>query len=508
MPEITIAIPEVRETMMRPIAFTCIRDMLKTTGIDENNVKMVGLGTQLPVVNSTIDKEDRPNRLEGDRVILVEVEEEYPEREVNSIAIRREEHKEIFIDEKLGIYIKPIYTQVELDITVAIETLDRIEASNWGKQMKKKTADGRAEVYHDLQYHYPIPNAAMVLLHGLYKMREGYLGYGDNFADYMLEHFDKRVGVITNLIGNGPTVVIKESSIGCLGMFEFGHDVPKKDKEDGGGTYRYEFNYKVIYDRPDLIYIRYPIQVHNQLVPLDYISTEKEIGRIGRHARASISNTALNKFAYNEQTTVPMFAGTGEPVPMYDDWIPKFTPPYHFPLVRWLLQIDKDSPKDLIGLTSLGDHELSKATLTYLTTTYKGILHPYKNALLLQLYQGDALLSGDRLTIDGNLDVRSKEELNPRFIYHLVLSVITDPTILSNKEKKEITKDCKFLKEYLRLTYPNSNIADLVVCNDKTTPKDNSTIWDKIPPRTNPKLPNPVAILPTVMSATIISRRK
>ena len=513
MPNITLPIPETRESISRPVAMGIVKDILKRTGIPETSVLCYGYGEQLPLVNSTLTPEDQPNRVKSDNRVVIEFEEEYVEWDINSVAVSEPEHNHVFKDETLGIYIKPVYTQVELTITIQYDAPNRTKASSWGKNLKRQISQGVIECFHRINYHYPLPNSMMNMLSEFHTLRENIAGLDEGVGVWLKNNFAPNMTIISNLAGRGSSFVIKENNLRVLGWYDFGMDVPRKTKEDLGGVYRYEVQYKVLYDRPDSLNFVYPLMIHQQTIPLNFIPRANQTlkdDQLLTNYNPTLSQRGLTGFEFNNQGAYPRFADKGLAVPHFDEWLPRYTPPDYFSMIRWLMSQSPDAPTELIELTNLGEHALSEATRNYIRAMGKDILIPYRSVLYLQVYEDNDLLSADQVDIDDLLDVRLVEDANLRKSYRVVLCILTDPTSLTVAVRRKLNSHCAFLKEYLQVVLPDSGLSDQVTCTvtDAVDPTTGEDIWEKIPPEIRTRHRYPAQGIKTTQLSSIIAKRK
>lgn len=441
MPQICLEIPEVSDCISRPIASDVIRDLCERIGISKNtSLRYKGSGMALPVPGSTMDDKDALNRLPGDTRITIDVVEDYNEDFALSTAIKRPENICFFIDEKLGIYLKPVYQRITAECSVTLTAPDETTADTWYRTMKRRATQGVAENVHLVNYHYPLHTTFLVLLLELHKLREAQGGYNEDFGTYLKNHFTPKMTVVRDQAYNNPTFVIKEKQQAVLGWFDFPSNPPKYEKQDDSGSWSISFTYTYVFDSPQTVVMIYPLMVHNQLLHSSFYPTIKPAELEDYVTQPSLSSLIHRNFTYETRYSHAWRARPGIPIPYFDDWLPSFEYENHQNLLRIMLQRDENNPHALLSLTNMGYVSLPNWLLGYLRKDPLSITIPNENVINVSLYKGNALMDPSKIIVSPDLDLHYADPLDIRESYHLTVSLNKRIFNLSPKALKTLSE--------------------------------------------------------------------
>lgn len=455
MPKIAIEIPEAHENITRPVVKSAIEAVKKLTRIDDTVREVYnGDAEQALQPGSELTFEGQKDvRMQSESTLLVTSTEEFIEENVLPTAVHRYENVVVFADHALDVAIKPVYTRNRVSLNFTYRTRDRTTAHRWRHGLRRKVSEGRFESLQEIRYHYPLPLEFLVILYQIHAYRENVAGYGETLQTWLMNHFSESVTALTNQAGDNPLLVIGEKQIGVMGWFDFtaAPDEPEKDQETG--TYSTSFNYVLEFDRVTSCVMHYPLVVHNQLLNQRIRGKEVPYSLEQYFTTPSWSRVLFDSFS--SRYPGAGMAVPGLAIPYYDDWLPIQWPPFSTPLLRVLLQVDPDDLQAVLSLDGLGDYEIEPLLLDWLKTHPAGIEKNGGNLLRLTLYEGRKPAGGLGLTMDEALAVRTVEDLSLRKPYHLVISLLHDPSILSPAFTEELRNHGELCLLYLRTLQPD-----------------------------------------------------
>src|ERR1035437_1242646 len=119
MPNISLIVPAVEQSVLRPIIIDIVNQLKNITKIPSDSLILFpGDIEKTYQPGSTIDKptEDR-SRFLTNNMVHIEVDEDYNHDAVLSTAVTRPEHIPIFIDQKLNTIIRPVYSPMTVSIS-------------------------------------------------------------------------------------------------------------------------------------------------------------------------------------------------------------------------------------------------------------------------------------------------------------------------------------------------------------------------------------------------------
>lgn len=434
MPNITHQVPDTYSSIMRPMAITVARDLMKLMGLPRDTLLQFAGAAETVAQGGVVigEPDDSPVRFPFSGKVTLEVSEREIEDRVLTQAVKQDEAVYVFWDSALRVSIKPIYVGTEVTLSLRYRARDRVEAEQWRDEFRHRTAQGRKELLHEAAYHYGFPDAFLVILHEIYTMRENVAPYGETLKDWLQNHTSEKVTRLVNQAGELPHIVVGETQIQLLGWFDFIAQPEQPTKTDAGATWEAGFDYIFNYDKPIALNMRYPLLVHNQLLDVKFRPSEP-VYQLGRRARyPSYTRFLLDQFT--GKYMLPDYSDTsgGVMIPAFDEWYPSYVPPSTAGLLYALCQVDLQNPTAIVNFGELGEYEFDPDVLEFLKieapfmgTLYNSIFH-----LSLFLWN-EPLYDGAILVNPVTLDVTSRIPMDPRQMYHMRLGLITKLSLLT-----------------------------------------------------------------------------
>lgn len=463
MPQLILPVPETLESVSRPVALQVLRQISRQLQIPENvQVLFPGDALSVPYVGSTIAKDTVPQRFNVEQRYRIDIEETYPEGYGLGVRYGQTDESFFFYDKALGVYIKPSYQRVEMKLNVTYRSTSRTDADLWENRTKKKVSQGQQDHLLEIGYHYPLPASAIGLLCQIYDMREANQGYGEDIGAWMRKCFSPKFSVISNLAGKQETFVIRENQIRILGWFDFDHTPPRFDRSVDAGAWDASFTYTFSFDKCEAVVMRYPLMIHNQIMPHVFRDDVKvkEIKDI--IAQGNISTEAFNRISVLGKAPATWTLPPGVPVPVDDDWLPSIEAPSTFNLMRLLLQVDPSDKKALVNLSSLGEWRFDVKTRNYMKACGNNLRNLYESVFKIDLHRNKEYMNSSLIMIDNQLNLHYDEELDEREYYHLTISLMYDLAKLSESAKRLLSLHGAFTIDLLSLLDPSIVTAGLL----------------------------------------------
>lgn len=469
MPVDYALLPEIEESVTRPIIFDIMRQVQVHTGMAEDlKVYYAGDVGKLPQAGSTIDDSHRDIRMESARYLFLEVEEKFDDNYFHSMAVTQIEHPPLFIDRALGLFIYPSYTRSSVEISVNYQTPSKTEAFRWMDTIRIRLARYANVITHSITYHYLLPSELLDLLQVIHGLRESVKAYGQDIGEYIAQMASPRLRVLGDLRGGSLNLGVSETQARILGLFR-SEDLPDRPtRDDKSGTWSNKFIYTFTYDRPIACTIRYPIMIHNQLLPEKYLTIVRQYSDPGNNPKLySLSNHSLSEFEPGARAAQ---SGPDDyPIlPIFDDWLPPQVPPGTGQLFAALCELETDHPNTLLNLSHLGEMAIDSDVLTFIKESeypYLGVL--YDSILHLTLYRGNAMASSGTLETTAELDVSSVRELDWRVNHRVLMSLVTNIVFLKQSaiDRLRQYKDGLVLEiitnELIRMAQHDQKVVDL-----------------------------------------------
>ena len=458
MPMYNLAIEEIDESIKRPIVVSVINDLLQLFGL-KDNIPLVfkGQAVQPAYINSDVEGQfaDGNNRFNADALLtILDYDEEENETTLLSTPVQYIEERGVFSDTNLNIHLVPARVSKRFNVSIQLTGTEK-QIERWRAQIKRRTAQGVLNGIHTVKYHYPIPRKYMMFLVQAHELREGVAPYNEDLGTWFKNCFIPTMDVIRSGDGSAPLFVIRESQQPIQGWFDFGTGAPKKEKDDES-RYMLNFTYTFYVDIPETMNLITPMVIHNQLLPYEWLPKKAPMAEIdfiktyGGYSQEAFDHFRFaasdNKYTY---TTRP-----GLSIPHFDDWVGDTPNRGYETIVRILSQLDESNLKNVMDLQGLGEWAINPICLQYMKDTRNRIFKPYANVINIMLFNGDNLLDMAKLHADEDLFVTYEKDLSLRKSYHLVVTMCTNPSVLSDEAWQDLTNHGCFFKAWIATLFP------------------------------------------------------
>ena len=434
MPNISIVVPEVQQSVLRPVVLDIVRQLETITKISKDSIilfpgelnKTYQPGSGIQEANT-----DRTQFLDND-IVQIEVEEDFHKDSVLTTSVSRQEQLPVFCDEEIGVTIKPVYVTTEISINFKFRSKSKTTIQRWRDDIRMRTSMARDINLHQITYHYLIPGEMFNLLHEIHKLRETVEPYGEEFGDYLLNNSSTRLTELTNMGGSIAELGISETQMRIVGYFDFEGYPDKPEHEEENDTWIGAFSYKLTYEKPIACNMSYPVMIHNQILSTKYRPVKQDTYNLDNHLQSySLSINAFNYFEAQNQIEHYMDLYSTITIPDFDEFIPEDIIPGTVNIFNALCQLTSTDKKTLINLKELGDVVLDKDIIDFLLQSeWPYISKTYKSILQVNIYKSMTLMSQEFCTVKSNLDICATNDLNIRQNHRVRFSVVCDLSLL------------------------------------------------------------------------------
>lgn len=476
MPIVNWELREVQKNITRPVVDTVVRDYFELLGLNGSTVEVRFKGDTeaLSVPGSTLDDKQNFVRLSTDEFLDVEYEENYDENAIRSTPIHRPEAPFIFKDPTTGTMVCPVRQELKSTITLRIHASDKQKVEILLRKYKNLISRDVDQMAHKLSYSYDVPPSILACLIDVYSLRENVAGYMDSFEDWFTLNFVPNKVTAYSINGENPVCKIAESSVKAVTYFEDGDEVPKKEKNDDAGGWFAEIRLGFYWQRVESMTIYYPIVIHNQVMPSQYLLIDPQKALFGGQytdplymqyptngenepGRGGNRTQLLSRFTYNFRGSYKKMTFNGVQDPIYDEWLePTPGGPYngYSTFIRQLVIKDFNDPTYMQTLGSFWHYELSEHALEYIRDTKDTINKSPQNIFSITPYRDGKILNQFELTIDDEFNIRFKQDIGDRENFHILYSICTDPSILTDEALETLGCHPYFFYDYLFLLNP------------------------------------------------------
>lgn len=423
-------VPETYETITRPVVRNVIDQLTLLSTIARDIRVLFPGGVEVShQIGSTVDLHQPENTFLSEGQLTVKVEENFVEDRVLTTAVTRRENEAIFRDTLLGVYIRPIYSFMELVMNFTYRAPNATLARRLRDALKIQRSQGRLENLHEINYSYGVPLHFFPIMKEIHTLRENVAGYGDTYEQWFGKHITQKATVATNMVGREPSIVVRELQNRVLGWYDFTVTVDEPQRGEGAETGAYEigFTYRIQFDKPVAAVMNYPISIHNQLMPKEYLANNW-----GYSMRQRLSTPSWSRRLFDRFTMIfsdDNLGVDGVRTPVYDDWRPRDIFPDTSSLINTMIQVDPTNPFDVIALDQLPGYIIDPDILAFMQSEGPRMLRYNNSPINICLYENDRMVGDDGLTIDPDsnfLHLYAARPMDPRKVYHLRISMVND----------------------------------------------------------------------------------
>ena len=322
---------------------------------------------------------------------------------------------------------------------------------------------------HSFGYHYGIPEPYLQLLNVIHVCREAFDPYGDSFREYLEKHNDGRLTLNSDLVGKSQIFAVNERQSRIIARFGFDSVPDKPEYDQSTGTYTLSFPYKFSYEKPIACTMKYPIIVHNQLLPAEYVLpiSNNDVSANTRK-NFSASNYGLSTFEAGARNNGIMRGDGIVRIPSHDEFNNNNVKLGYGTILSVLCQIDVENRLKLFSLDDLGDYMMDSDVLNFLKTTERTFFTKQRESLFyLYLLDNESPRHDTILYLDTEGYVCSKTPLSLRGVNRVCLAVCIDPTMVKPtaidrglRNKPVMRKILSLANENLLTNYGRNGITD------------------------------------------------
>jgi len=344
----------------------------------------------------------------------------------NPMQLQREELGPIFLDHNLGVAIQPRYKKMRTTLRLKYQTTSLERLEEYRQDLHMQLLSGADRHTHEVQYTYRLHDAVYNLLEEIWKRTEIKAPYGDDFSTFLHQRFLHSVDAVEN---NGfVQLVVNEVQTGLIGIItpDFRLEIDENE-----GQYEGTMEYTLYYLLPYEVTCIYPAQIHQSLLPKQYLY----IGKLEKH----VSGLPRNEAPVGDVEDKPDVWQSINLTPHDDSHISK--PPIGYGLI-WsgLLSLDTGEVGEvLVNLTELPGFCMPEWMMCYFKNYGDECTKPFKGHLLFSLHRDESLMDVTYLTLTDNLDIVTNKPLNLRDNWHISLSIHLDNCVINTGMDCELT---------------------------------------------------------------------
>lgn len=433
MPAVLTPLIDTQRTVVRPVVDSIISDLITYLKLPKNvERKYTSEYNPVPSAGSTIDQPDPIVQLGSVPRIYIRYIDKTAEENLITQQVQKHDYDPIFADQSTGTFIRPVYADSNLEITITANFTSRAKAQDWHTNFVYKANQMREIYLHNLNYHYLLPSSVYKLLDMVYTLREQVEGEGLTKEDYIRKYFTKKLTITSDVGGVNKALAIAEIQTRVVGTLESNNLPEKPTYDDGMNVYTSEITYKLTFNKPIGLYLHYHILIHNQLIPYSYMD-HTTVGKIEDY---SGTPSYLYEGMYEYDKTMNRDTQHRLPkiyrIPKEDEFIPFLNGLRSSIIFSALLTIEDNEP--LLNLNDLGDYVIDEDIMYFIKDSeYLYLGDIYKSGLTLLLYINEQMAPSGSLKVDKDGNVTPSFKLSKKDRHRVVLVLNTDPNLIMHK---------------------------------------------------------------------------
>lgn len=425
MPKIITPTPDLNSSVMRPVVYGIVRDILQRTGLSSDTPIIYPDEFEgVRQMGSAMTTEDE-NRFRASNQIEIETKETYDEARLMSTPVMRQEYRSVFSDKGIQTAIFPVMSRTELEISVRFRARDKTTATRWRDDIRARFGQGRSVQTHQIEYNYALPVEFINRLMALHELREKQAGYGQTFDEWMSQCLTRRATIATDVAGGNGAWVIGERQIEVTGWFDFVTPEEATRESDPTG-WTTSFTYKTQYDKPIELCMFHPVIVHNQVIPKEYRQSTTLLDTRDRVKEYGNTTGLIDQYSAGHvyRFTLP---GPGAIIPYWDEFYTRNTLPQTVTLATMLTAITAEDRKSLLNFNDLGERTLDSDILAFLLNRESSfVARRRQSVFFITLYEDEDFVDSSRITLSSDGRLSAVSDLSLRRTYHVRLSVHLD----------------------------------------------------------------------------------
>jgi len=442
MPGVNIPLVDTERTILMPVTFSILKQIKEMLNIpDSVTVSVPSSTTDFNLCSITGDTIKDKSSVYGNMRITVEEQQE--PATLNTMATYGLKTLPIINDPDHGFSIYPINATTTLSINITYYAKDKTMLTNWLNNIKIKFAQDARQLYHTLELRYPFPVQFFNLIKTIHQLQENVSPYNRSLKEYINAVSTNRLVFASDSEAINLDILVKDTRHRVMGTYDF--DLPSNKIEYDKDTAKWsvEFSYKVTYDKPIALHADYPVMVHQQLIPPEYLTEysvmseidEISIPRDSQMNSAKLFEVTLIDRCYREEKPVI--------VPLADDFEYTNKIPYLRPLIALLCQITESDKRTLFNLEEMEYVKLDNTIIEWLRGGESAyITKTLASFIQLTLYEGNTE-SRIPISVDNNLNVVAGVDLDLRKVYRVVISLVKDCNMLNSRAIKTLSEAMK-----------------------------------------------------------------
>lgn len=498
MVAVAVTLEETERSVLASVFYKIIEDVADTIKLPKDSLVVLYKNQEVALTDNrtNVSLSDLPNvpSATTKRKFEARIQENYNEDELSTTAVTQQEFYPIFHDPEIAVQVAPVYIQTDIEIQFKFITPSKSEVERVRDDIRLRLSQNRSIGHHSVEYNIIVPTVVEDFIADVHELKNRLKP--QELGDYFLENSTKRLHQITDLSNKeNIRLAVHEKQVRIVGIYDFSSMPEKAETDHDASTHSFSFTYKFSFTAPKAMSLRYPIMICNKLLPAKYVSfieehkinSEREYKKELNYIGNSLQN--LSHFEAHRQLENRVNISVPINVPLFDEFSIRQGHKGYGIVISFLVQVDETDRRTLLNLKDLDPYYIPEVLLEHIRTTDRHhVTVPYASFMYFGVYQEGRYFDNPLLTIDEDLNVKSKVDLDLFRPTRVTLSICMDISMLSKEALSRIETNSgiliTFVREYIsavntykhemdrRITFDTSFINFIILTLDRLVNMD------------------------------------
>ncbi|NTW90409.1 MAG: hypothetical protein HGA35_00400, partial [Erysipelotrichaceae bacterium] len=439
MPTVSLTLEDTNRSILNNAYFKIINDIVDTVKIPANTVVAVHKDIDYTLTDNKtnvtgVEAKNLPSTASLRR-IQASITEEYNEDALTTTAVHQVSAFPIFEDRDISVTVFPIYVKSDVTIEFSYFTPSKTEANRIRDDIRIRLSQTRNIGMHEIEYDIMLPEVVEEFVADIHVLKNRLVP--QPLQQYFAEHSTKRMHLITDLSNSeNARIAIYEKQVRIVGLFDFSSMPEKVEADNENGNYKVSFSYKLSFDVPRAIGLRYPVMICNKVLPSKYVKFIED-GKVysleerKKNLGYTQSLHALSHFEAHRQLENRVDINFPINIPAFDDFDVRQGHKCYVIVASFLTDVNETDKRTLLNLRDIEPFYIPEKILNFISLgEHAFVKSPYSSFLYFGIHQDDAYFDAMSV-VTPDLTIKATNDLSLMKPVRVTLSLIIDLTMLN-----------------------------------------------------------------------------
>lgn len=356
----------------------------------------------------------------------------------------------VWVEPITGSSITPKYSTRRFNVTINKYFKDRVTAERFYTNIRSKTLGVHQNTEFSVETHYPITYPMMQCYKEIFDrlVNAKQLPDDKDFIDWMIECSTVPSGILRNLIGNNPVFVFKQ----CIEEIGINMENPNMAQVSAGayiGKYEVSFRYWFFWAEHTEWVNRYPLQVYQQPMPIEYIPDVFEKNQEEYATRRFFESAAAQAiFDYARHKESKYIC-----LPIQDNWRPE--PEYWVnPQLQVVVTMEDVDEQVILNIKEIQGFTWNQKVIDYLMKYHKKVTNRHDNPMQIKVYSDDLQVLEEQIQLLPNGDLILTRKPTMSNTYRITFNFDFALRLYSEECVKDLLNDPEYAEWIIGILFP------------------------------------------------------